>query len=184
MWCECKSIIAKTFETWTIDSSLCQIILSWLVRLAEDKAVPIDNLPDAYAMLRTTQGTIGEDSIIVGYFATEWVVLQNHYLVASELPHSRNQAANGIKAVVIQLLEQCHTCWLLHNSHLHGTDPNNTCSYKHLHLLAQVTELYEAAPFMPTADRDIFEIPVESRQGQSKSTLHSRSTHGPSPSLN
>jgi hypothetical protein len=124
-------------------------------------------------MLRTTQGTIGEDSMMFGYVAKEWVVLQNRYLVALELPHSRNQAANGIKAIVIQLLEQCHTCWLLRSSHLHGTDPNNTCSYKHLHLLAQVTELYEAAPFMLAADRDIFEIPVESRQGQSKSTLQS-----------
>jgi hypothetical protein len=73
--------------------------------------------------------------------------------------------------ILHQFFKQCDTCWLLRNSHLHGTDPKNTCSYKHLHLLAQVTELYEAAPFMLAADRAIFKIPLESRQGQSKSTL-------------
>jgi hypothetical protein len=173
MWRECKATIAKTFETWSIDPSLRRIILCWMARLADAEPVPIDNLPDEYAMLRTTQATIGADSMMFGYFAKEWIVLQNRYLVALELPHSRNQAANGIKSIVIHLLEQCHTCWLLRNSHLHGTDPNNTCSYKHLHLLAQVTELYEAAPFMLASDCDIFEIPLETRPNQSKSTLQS-----------
>jgi hypothetical protein len=56
--------IAKIFETWTIDPSLCRIILCWLERLAEDDPIPIDNLPDEYAMLHTTQDAIGEDSIV------------------------------------------------------------------------------------------------------------------------
>jgi hypothetical protein len=150
---------------------LRQIILCWLARLTDDDLVPIDNLPGKYAILQTTQDTIREDSMMFGYFLKKWVYLQNRYLVALELPHCRIQAASGIKAVMIQLLEQCHTRWLLRNSHLYGTDPNNTCSYKHLHLLAQVTELYAASPFMLAADRDIFEIPLESRQGQPKSTL-------------
>jgi hypothetical protein len=37
--------------------------------------------------------------------------------------------------------------------------------------IAQVTELYESAPFMLASDRDIFEIPIKQRQLQSKSTL-------------
>jgi hypothetical protein len=38
-------------------------------------------------------------------------------------------------------------------------------------LQTQVTELYESAPYMLVADRDIFEIPLEARQGQTQSTL-------------
>jgi hypothetical protein len=44
---------------------------------------------------------------------------------------------------------------------------------KHLHLLAQVMALYELAPFMLSSNRAIFEIPLEARQLQSKSTLQS-----------
>jgi hypothetical protein len=42
-----------------------------------------------------------------------------------------------------------------------------------LHLLAQVTALYESAPFMLLTDLALFEIPIEARQLQSKSTLQS-----------
>jgi hypothetical protein len=131
--------------------------------LADFPAIPLDNLPDEYAMLKTTQDTIGVDSILFSYFTTDWVRLQHRYLVARELPHSRNQASQAIKATILQLLEKCHECWLLRNTHPHGTDPRTTCSYKQLHLLAQVTELYESAPYMLAADRDIFEIPLETR---------------------
>jgi hypothetical protein len=122
-------------------------------------------------MLKTTQEEIGADSILFGYFSHDWVKLQHRYLTACSLPSSRNQASRGIKAIILQLMEQCHACWLLRNLHLHGTDPRNTSSYKHLHLLAQVTALYELAPFMFSTDRAIFEIPLEARQLQSKSTL-------------
>jgi hypothetical protein len=61
--------------------------------------------------------------------------------------------------------------WLLWNQHLQGTDPQNATSYKHLHLLAQIQELYGAAPHMMSHDRAIFEIPFESPKLQSTSTL-------------
>jgi hypothetical protein len=56
------------------------------------------------------------------------------------------------------MTKQCHTlCWLLRNQHLHGIDPNNNItSYKHLHLLAQIQELYDATPHMMWNDRDLF----------------------------
>jgi hypothetical protein len=40
-------------------------------------------------------------------------------------------------------------------------------------LLAQVTELYEAAPMILLSDRDIFEIPLEDQRNQTKATLQS-----------
>jgi hypothetical protein len=173
LWRECSRTIAKTFDTWSIDPSLRQLVLYWLVRLSDASPIPLDNLGDDYSMLRTTQEAIGVDSVLFGYFALEWVQLQERYLLTCDLPHGRNQVAGGIKAIALQLLEQCHECWLLRNTHLHGTDPQNTCSYKHLHLIAQVTELYESAPHMLATDHDIFEIPLEARHLQSKATLQS-----------
>jgi hypothetical protein len=171
VWKECQTTMAQTFETWSLDPSLRRLILYWLARLTDSPAIPLDNLPDEYAMLKTTQETIGVDSILFGYFTTDWVKLQHPYLVTRDLPHSRNQASQAIKATILQLLEKCHECWLLRNAHLHGTDPRATCSYKQLHLLAQVTELHESAPYMLAADRDIFKIPLEARNNQTKSTL-------------
>jgi hypothetical protein len=134
-------------DTWSIDPLLRRLVLyCWLARLSDDSPIPLDNLGDEYSMLGTTQEAIGDDSILFGYFAHEWVRLQERYLKARELPRGRNQTADGIKAIALQLLEQCHECWLIRNLHLHGTYPNNTYSYKHLHLLAQVTALYESAP--------------------------------------
>jgi hypothetical protein len=65
----------------------------------------------------------------------------------------------------------CHTLWLLHNSHLHGKANGASTSYKHLHLLAQLEELYECAPHMISQDRDIFSLPFDDRRLQSTSTL-------------
>jgi hypothetical protein len=126
IWRECSRTIAKTMDTWSIHPSLRRLVLYWLVRLSDDSPIPLDNLGDEYSMLRTTQEAIGDDSILFGYFAHEWVQLQERYLRARELPRGRNQAAGGIKAIALQLLEQCHECWLLHNIHLHGTDPQDT----------------------------------------------------------
>jgi hypothetical protein len=81
-------------------------------------------------MLKTTQESIGVDSVLFEYFSTNWVRLQHRYLVARDLPHSRNQASRAIKATILQLLEKCHECWLLRNAHLHGTDPRAPCSLR------------------------------------------------------
>jgi hypothetical protein len=68
--------------------------------------------------------------------------------------------------------EQCHTVWLLRNQHLHGTDLNNTTSsYKHLHLLAQIQELYDTIPHMAHHDRAVFAFPMEFRRLQCTSAL-------------
>jgi hypothetical protein len=151
---------------------LRRLLLYWPARFSDSDLIPLDNLPDDYATLKMTQ-EIGEDSILFGYFSHDWVKLQHRYLTPCALPSSRNQASRGINAIILQLMEQCHACWLLLNLHLHGPDPRNTSSYKHLHLLAHVTALYESAPFMLSTDRAIFEIPIEGRHLQSKCTLQS-----------
>jgi hypothetical protein len=73
IWRECSQVIAKTFETWNLDPSLRRLVLYWLACLSDANPIPLDNLSDEYLMLRTTQETIGEDSILFGYFALEWL---------------------------------------------------------------------------------------------------------------
>jgi cytochrome b len=82
------------------------------------------------------------------------------------LPRDRHQAASGIQALLTAMLAQVHTVWLLRNEHLHGTDPFQQRSYKRLHLLAQIRELYDAAPLMLANDRDILSLPFDRRYTQ------------------
>jgi hypothetical protein len=46
-----------------------------------------------------------------------------------------------------------------------------------MHLMAQIQELYEAAPFMMLHARDVFAYPLEARQLQSTSVLHAFYQH-------
>jgi hypothetical protein len=173
-WQAFANTLSGTFETWKIDPSFCRVILFAVAKLADSDPIPLDNLTDEYTMLMMTQDTIGPDSLLLGHFSPTWTLLQERYLRAINKPVRHHQASRGIKALITQTHEQqCHCTWLLRNEHLHGTSPFQPHSYKHLHLLTQVTELYEAAPMMLMSDRDIFEIPLEDRRNQTKATLQS-----------
>jgi hypothetical protein len=52
-----------------------------------------------------------------------------------------------------------------------GTDPLQQSSYKRIHLLAQIRELYVAAPLMLASDRDILSFPFDRRYGQTTAAL-------------
>jgi hypothetical protein len=68
--------------------------------------------------------------------------------------------------------------WLLSNQHHHGTNPFDVTLYKHLHFLAQIQELYDAAPNMMAHARAIFEFPFESCKLQSTVILSVFYSHG------
>jgi hypothetical protein len=165
--------LSGTFETWKIDPSLRRVLLYTVSKLADTDPIPLDNLTNEYTMLMTTQDTIGPDSLFLGHFSPTWTILQERYLRAIEEPVGHHQASREIKALITHTLEQCQNTWLLRNEHLHGTSPFHPHSYKHLHLLSQVTQLYDAAPMMLMSDRDIFEIPLKDRRNQTKATLQS-----------
>jgi hypothetical protein len=93
------------------------------------------------------------------------------------LPHEKYEATRVIRSLITAFHEQCHVVWLLRKQHLHATDPHNTTSYKHLHLLAQIWELYDAGPYMMAHDRDILAFPFECRYLQSTATLKSFYQH-------
>jgi hypothetical protein len=63
--------------------------------------------------------------------------------------------------MLLALIFQVHSSWLLRNEHLHETDPLRQGSYKHLHLLSQSRELYDAAPLMLAGDRNILALPFD-----------------------
>jgi hypothetical protein len=74
--------------------------------------------------------------------------------VARQLPSARNQAASTVKMIVAHFHSFTHELWLLRNSHLHGPCSSHT-PFKHLHLLAQIAELYDVKPHMLPSDRDL-----------------------------
>jgi hypothetical protein len=70
----------------------------------------------------------------------------NGILPALNLPRDKNQADSFMKALICHCHDFCHALWLLWNSHLHGKVLGAPTSYKHLHLVAQLEELYASAP--------------------------------------
>jgi hypothetical protein len=152
---------------------LRRILLHLVTPLTNASTIPIDNLHARYTVLLTTQRSVGADSLRFGFFTEEWVRLQDRYLQARGLPRrSQNEASRAIRSLILTMHDRCHTVWLLRNQHLHGTDLNNTTtSYKHLHLLAQIQELYDVLPHMMTHNRDVFAFPMEFRCLQSTAAL-------------
>jgi hypothetical protein len=170
--------LASLMERWQLDPSLRRIVLHLLAPLTSSPPIPLDNLKDEYHMLLLQQRSIGVDSVLFGFFATEWVYLQDRYLHALGLPSSKHEATRSIQSLILACHDQCHAVWLLRNQHLQGTDPHNTTtSFKHLHLLVQIQELYDARPHMMAHDRDIFAYPMDSRHLQSTPTLQAFYQH-------
>jgi hypothetical protein len=176
-WAAFMPLIAALMERWSLDPSLRRVMLSLLSPLTDAPTIPLTNLPAEYSMLLTTQQSIGADSLLFGLFSTEWVRLQSRYLRAVGLPSAHNEPSCAIGALLVAFHDQCHAVWLLRNQHLHGTDPRNISSFKHLHLLAQIQELYDAAPHMMLHDRNVFAYPFEVRHLQSTSALNAFYQH-------
>jgi hypothetical protein len=123
---------------WNLDPSLRRILLYMTSSLSVSSETPLTNLADEYLMLLETQQTIGVDSLLFGFFSTNWVKLQDRYLRAVGLTQLKHEALRVIRSLITTFHDQYHVIWLLRNAHLHGTDLNNTTSYKHLHRLAQI----------------------------------------------
>jgi hypothetical protein len=160
-----------------MDPSLRRLLLHLLVLLTTLQPIPLTDLNDEYLMLLATQRSIGDDSLLFGFLSTEWLRLQDRYLYTLGLPRSQHEASRAIRSLIMLLHDQCHGVWLLRNQHLHCTDPFNTTSYKHSHLLAQITELYAAVPHMMVHDRELFTFPLDIRALQSTATLKAFYSH-------
>jgi hypothetical protein len=150
-------------DRWKLDPSLRRILLYTTSQLSVSSETPLTNLADEYLVLLATQQTIGVDALLFGFFSTDWVRLQDRYLRAVGLPQLKHEALQAIRSIITAFHDQWHAVWLLCNAHLHGTDPNNTTSYTHLHLLAQIRELYDAAPHMLAHNRDVLAFPLEAQ---------------------
>jgi hypothetical protein len=171
-WSDFSKALSSVFERHHIDRSLHRVMLSLLhVTTPTTPPIPLDNLNADYRALLQSQTQLGPKSIFFGLFVNGWLALQDRYLLALKLPGDKHQAASGIHALITLLLEQVHSVWLLRNEHLHGTDPLQQHSYKRLHLLAQIRELYDAAPLMLAGDRDILSLPFVRRQDHTTRSL-------------
>ena len=138
-----------------LDPALRRMLLYLLSPFTQLTAPPIDDLGPEYHQLLSQQKLVGSNSLLFGYLVKDWIVLQHRYLTARSLPSSRNQATNAICQLMLQFHTFTHELWLIRNSHLHGTTLCGNIPYKHLHLVAQITELYDARPHMLQSDRDL-----------------------------
>jgi hypothetical protein len=114
-----------------LDPSLRRILLLYLTPpMSVSATTSLTNLAeDEYLVLLETQQKIGVNSLLFGFFSTDWVHLQDRYLRAVGLPQLKHEAPRAIRSTSITAFhDQCHVVWLLRNAHLHGTDPNNTTS--------------------------------------------------------
>jgi hypothetical protein len=161
-WTAFVPVVSVVMERWQVDPSLRRILLNMIVPLTTLAPILLDHLADEYMILLTTQQFIGDDSLLFGFFSLEGTQLQDRYLATLGLPRSKHEAAKAMRSLALMFYDQCHVVWLLRNQHLHGADPTNTTSYIHSHLLAQINELYDAAPnMMVQHDRDLFSFPIE-----------------------
>jgi hypothetical protein len=79
LWKILPSTLAPVMERWHLDPSLRRVVLH-LVSPLTLSPIPIDGLDDEYAMLIVTQQSIGTDSLLFGFFSTDWARLQDRYL--------------------------------------------------------------------------------------------------------
>jgi hypothetical protein len=132
---------------------------------------PPDMLPDSHRPLFLAQQAIGWDHLFYGHFAQDWTTLQHQYLRFAKKPHNKHQAASFFRELISELWSMVHTLWLLRNEHLHGTSTQPLHSIKRLHLLSEISSLYDMAPSMLASDRAIFAYPLTDRQNHSAKTL-------------
>jgi hypothetical protein len=171
LWQDFYPMTLALFERWSVDPSLRRVAMVLLAPFVDLAPPPILALDPEYTILLEHQIALGPHSLFFGFLPPAWYTLQQRYLTARELPRDNQQADRWIKALIRHCHDFCHTLWLLRNSHLHGKADDASTSYKHLHLLAQLEELYDCAPHMLTQDRDIFSLPFEARRLQSTRTL-------------
>jgi hypothetical protein len=63
--------ISATIERWKLDPGLRCILLHLLVPLTSLPPIPLTQLPAEYTLLLTTQRSIGEDSLLHGFFSED-----------------------------------------------------------------------------------------------------------------
>jgi hypothetical protein len=91
-WTTFVSTVREIMERWHLDPGLCRVPLHLIVPLTSLPTIPLHQLPAEYTMLLTMQRSIGEDSLLFGFFSNDWVHLQHRYLRARGLPSSKQKA--------------------------------------------------------------------------------------------
>ena len=103
------------------------------------------------------QLAMGPESIFYGFFHTSWSAIQHDYLILMNKPSSRNEASRAITACITILHQHVRDIWDSRNTDLHGKDRQTQHSFKRLHLLQQIRDLYNSRhQILPGDDGAIF----------------------------
>ena len=133
--------------------------------------------PHPYRALYHAQRLIGPDSLMYGFFHTDWVQVQDDYLRFRNLPRNKNQSLSTMKSISSIIFSALSELWLLRNSHLHDADGKSLPSYKQSQLLLEIESLYASAPLMLASDRDIFKFPFDERRTHTTNQLRRFLSH-------
>jgi predicted Rdx family selenoprotein len=121
----------------------------------------------------SAQTRIGFNLLLRGILTSDWSERQQAYLIDVNGGVRGTEADTWSSKLSTWLINQAHDLWKARNEELHRpTAPDNSqIARAALELQERVRELYEQKDDVNYQDRDLFEIPLESRLQQSVSIM-------------
>jgi hypothetical protein len=121
----------------------------------------------------SAQTRVGFNLLLRGILTSDWSERQQVYLIDVNGGVRGTEADTWSSKLSTWLINQAHDLWKAKNEELHGpTAPDNSqIARAALELQERVRELYEQKDDVNYQDRDLFEIPLESRLQQSVSIM-------------
>jgi hypothetical protein len=121
----------------------------------------------------SAQTRIGYNLLLRGVLTSDWSERQQVYIIEVNRGVRGTEADTWSSKLSTWLINQAHNLWKARNEELHRpTAPDNSqIARAALELQERVRELYEQKDDVNYQDRDLFEIPLESRLQQSVSIM-------------
>ena len=156
-WNSFHDELTDCFEKHQIDPALQRTLLLCLHSIIlQSTNIKITG---SYATLYKQQQTLGNQSLFLGWFSTNWTKIQQDFLHRNLRPRDKHQAYNGIKSIALLLAKQVHNIWKIQNTNLYGHNP--TPAFKLALLQHQVTKYYEMTDELLCIDKSLFNMPLK-----------------------
>ena len=100
--------LTDLFNTLHFDPYLRRIVWLFLDQYLDAPSLVTPEFPDPYRALYHAQRLIGPDSLIYGFFHTDWVQIQDDYLRFRNLPRNKNQSMSTMKRISSIIFSALH----------------------------------------------------------------------------
>ena len=139
-------------------SSIC----CWMVCPGSVILDPSHYHPD-YTTLIIQQNAIGWNNLFKGRFSQEWSHIQEVYLKDNNLRERTRSGHIWVTTMTNTLWQQWMDLWKLRNDDRHGRDAATKAQALHEQVIREITLLYEKKNDVLAVDRDLFDVPLETR---------------------